>query len=90
MSVYVDDYRGKFGRMTMCHMMADTLTELHAMAQRIGMKREWFQDNGHGAPHYDVCLSRRKWAIELGAIELPIANRQRWREVHQRARERKP
>ena len=87
MSVYVDDYRGKFRRMICCHMMADTLDELHTMAEAIGMKREWFQHKGPGSlPHYDVCLTRRKRAIELGAIELPIADRRRWRETYQRCK----
>lgn len=87
MSVYVDDYRGKFRRMVCCHMMADTLAELHAMAAAIGMRREWFQYKGAGSlPHYDVCLTRRKLAIELGAVELPIADRHRWREVVRRCK----
>lgn len=65
MTVYVDNYRAKFGRMIMCHMAADTLEELHQMAEKIGMKRSWFQGD-----HYDVSLTRRKLAIEFGAKEI--------------------
>ena len=42
--VYVDTLKTQYGRMKMSHMLADTVDELHAMADRIGLKREWFQD----------------------------------------------
>lgn len=70
MPVYVDKMKMPYGRMLMSHMLADSLEELHAMADAIGMKREWFQD--HNTPHYDVCQEKRAKAIELGAIEVDM------------------
>lgn len=40
MTVYVDDMKAKVGQMVMCHMVADTEPELHAMADKIGVARE--------------------------------------------------
>jgi len=51
-----------------CHLVADTLDELHAMAKAIGMKPEWFQDKK--IPHYDLTEKRRAAAVKLGAREL--------------------
>jgi Protein of unknown function (DUF4031) len=74
MTVYVDNMHetptGRFGRMKMSHMIADTEAELHAMAARIGVARKWFQGD-----HYDVCKAKRALAIEFGAK--PIT----WREL---------
>lgn len=56
--------------MITCHMLADTLDELHAMAAAIGSKRSWFQISRTGVPHYDIPLFRRAEAIKLGAIEI--------------------
>lgn len=69
MSVYVDDAKIPYGRMKMCHMLADTEDELHRMADRIGVKRRWFQQQA-SVPHYDVSLSKRRLAVEAGAVEL--------------------
>lgn len=68
MSVYVDDPIWPFRGMLMCHMLADTDEELHAMAGRIGIQRRWFQ--GDKYPHYDICKSKRALAVAAGAIEI--------------------
>lgn len=68
MSVYVDNYRAPYGGMKMSHMMADTIDELHEMADAIGLKREWFQDKRRS--HYDVSEGKRDLAIKKGAIEV--------------------
>ncbi len=47
-------------------MYADTEQELHLMAARIGLKKEWFQQTR--LKHYDLLPFRRDKAIELGAI----------------------
>ena len=70
MSVYVDNFQANYGRMIMCHMIADTLEELHAMAKAIGIHRKHFQSKQARHPHYDICLAKRKQAVNLGAIEL--------------------
>lgn len=67
MTVYVDDMRAMYGRMVMCHMLADTDAELHAMAKKIGVKRKWYQ-----VDHYDICLSKRKLAVKHGAKIIPL------------------
>jgi len=54
--------------MIMCHLIADTQEELHAMAEKIGMKPQWFQPVSF--PHCDLSLTRRSLAIELGAVEV--------------------
>jgi hypothetical protein len=66
--VYVDKQRNTYGRMVMCHMIVDTEDELHAMADRIGLRREWYQGDA-STPHYDVSLSRRALALRHGAVE---------------------
>ena len=69
MSVYVDELRYPFGRMVMCHMLADSLDELHAMAERIGIHRRHFQNAGRWQ-HYDICKAKRALALRYGAISL--------------------
>ncbi len=68
MAVYVDNARNPFGRMKMCHMLADTIGELLQMADKIGLDRRHFQPTSH--PHFDVSLGYRARAIEAGAVEV--------------------
>jgi hypothetical protein len=68
MPVYVDNARHKFGRMTMCHLIADSMAELLDMVDRIGVDRRWFQSGSH--PHFDICASKRALAVKAGAIEV--------------------
>lgn len=70
MSVYVDDMRAPYGRMVMCHMLADTHEELIAMAKQIGINTKWIQKKGTHKEHFDIALSKRKLAVEAGAIEI--------------------
>ena len=75
MAVYVDDmYRypiGRFGRMKMSHMLADTKSELLAMARRIGVAERWIQrPNDPKRCHFDIALSKRRLAVQAGAIEI--------------------
>lgn len=74
MSVYVDNLiawgwaiRGR--KTESCHLIADSLEELHEFAAKIGMKRQWFQGDGT-IPHYDLTPIRRSKAVSLGAVEL--------------------
>jgi hypothetical protein len=49
-------------------MVADSVGELLAMADKIGVNRKWFQATSH--PHFDICLAKRSAAISFGAIEV--------------------
>jgi FMN phosphatase YigB (HAD superfamily) len=64
--VYIGTREYKYGRMSMSHMVADSLEELHEMANAIGINKKWFQDKVN-KPHYDVCKQKKLLAIKLGA-----------------------
>ena len=83
MTVYVDDMRAPFGRMVMCHMLADTTEELLAMADTIGVARKWIQYPGTHREHFDISLSKRAEAVKHGAVEIT------WRQTGQIARRKR-
>jgi allophanate hydrolase subunit 1 len=70
MAVYVDNMKAAFRGMIMCHMLADSDEELHAMAARLSLKMEWHQKPGTVHSHYDIALSKRRLAVHFGAIEI--------------------
>jgi hypothetical protein len=72
-TVYVDPATawGKSDRWSherSCHMVADSEAELDALAAQIGLKPEWKQEGV--MPHYDLTASKRKLAVEAGAVEV--------------------
>lgn len=72
MAVYVDNMRAPFGRMKMCHMIADSTDELLAMADLIGVDRKWIQKAGRHDEHFDIAMSKRRIALDAGAIEVSM------------------
>lgn len=76
--IYVDDYlapaavrnHGQVHRSRWSHLFTDSgdLEELHAFAERIGLRREMAQlGKPAWAPHYDVTEGKRNQAIRAGA-----------------------
>jgi len=69
MTVYVDDVRHSYGRMVMCHLWADTLEELYAMVDAIGVQRKWLQQPPKASwVHFDISLAKKALALEAGAV----------------------
>lgn len=95
MAVYVDqivDHRGHISAALArragtrwCHMTADTIEELHEMADRVGLRRSWYQPAIllHHC-HYDLVPSKRAVAVALGAVE--VNSMDRARQLHQEGR----
>lgn len=68
MAVYVDNARIRWRGKMWCHLVADSLEELHDFAQKIGLQRNWFQQAA-SYPHYDVTVEIRQIALSMGALE---------------------
>jgi len=71
MAIYIDDMLiNGWGKNVMsCHLLSIPPDDpnLHLLAQRIGLKRSWFQDKASW-PHYDLKGCMRDRAISVGAI----------------------
>ena len=69
-TVYVDDTRHPFAGTFMCHMWADLLDALLAMADCAGVTRKWLQKPPKAFwMHFDIAQSKRKFAVAAGAVE---------------------
>jgi hypothetical protein len=84
-TVYVDNagIPATVGRHTSrwSHLTADTKTELHTFAERLGLQFRWFQtckDTKSCPPdecphwHYDVTAAKRAQAVRMGAVEIDM------------------
>lgn len=68
MTVYVDDVGIVWQNRLWYHLTADTTEELHEFAEKIGLKRSWFQKGKQPwLDHYDVTSYMRIAAIDNGA-----------------------
>lgn len=90
MGVYVDNLvqvapTGGWPWHAACHLFADSIPELHAFAQRLSMRRSWFQEGSF--PHYDLTANKRAEAIRMGATALDRNEAvAKWREIRGKAR----
>jgi hypothetical protein len=91
MQVYVDalvDYGWRLGPSCHLHVQPGDEEALHAMADRIGLRRGWFQAHGT-MPHYDLTEYHRRLAIQSGAIPIDrattVKNIRLWREARLKA-----
>lgn len=68
MAVYVDNVKVRWRGKQWCHLVADTIEELHEFAFQLGLQKHWFQHSA-SYPHYDVTVEARQKALSIGAIE---------------------
>ena len=64
--VYIDNALISFNGQLWCHMMADSLDELHSFAAYIGVSSNWFHKDA-SYPHYDITIQTKQNALCLGA-----------------------
>lgn len=74
MSVYVDELmvclrNRNWPYSQACHLVADSVEELHFFAGRMRLKPSWFQSKSD-LPHYDLTYGMRVRAVAFGAIEV--------------------
>ncbi len=67
MAVYVDFVKIPYRGYQWCHMLADSLQELHDFAALIEVDPRLFHQHA-SYPHYDITVQMRKIALEHGAM----------------------
>ncbi len=69
MAVYVDEAIWDWQGRKWCHLLADSIDELHRFAAKLGLHRLSYQGPPRtSAPHYDLTACERRRAITHGAI----------------------
>ena len=68
MAIYVDRAKVSFKGREWCHLMADTLEELHQFARLLDIDARLFHRTA-SYPHYDITLEMRMLVIAHGAID---------------------
>jgi len=51
-------------------LIADSASELHKFAAKLGLSHKWFQGGNRRLPHYDLTAGKRKQAVKMGAVEI--------------------
>ena len=75
--IYIDEIRDYTGIINLkykkwSHMWTDgDIEELHEFAEKLGLKRRWFQ-NKKRLPHYDLVPTKRAIALRMGARFIPL------------------
>lgn len=69
MSVYVDEAIWDWHGRKWCHLLADSVDELHRFARSLGVYPTSYQGPPKTpAPHYDLTAYERRLAIRSGAV----------------------
>jgi len=69
-TVYIDNERHSFAVTLMCHMWADSLDVLLAMAYCASVKRKWLQKLPKAFwMHFDIAQSNHKFVAAACAVE---------------------
>ena len=68
MAIYVDFVQIEFRGYQWCHMLADSLQELHDFADLIEVDKRLFHRHA-SYPHYDITTQMRETALKNGAIK---------------------
>jgi hypothetical protein len=67
---FVDEARWPYRGSLYCHLATDgTVEELHLFAERLGLRRSYFQNHA-SVPHYDLSPTKRRLALSLGAVSV--------------------
>lgn len=74
MAIYVDGLHYPGHGRRWCHLVADSIEELDAMAETLGLRAEWKEDAGTPREHFDLPASHRALALAHGAV--PVTRRE--------------